>query len=166
MYPPYLHILCPRSLLDFVLFCKLVPQYLPDMIRVPRVGTLLITLPSDSSSQRTPLRLANGWQLQASIADFHRQVTRHAWRTNKKYYKNYSTSSHCRIYKCCINYTCFHIPGSAISNGSLAAYSVTPGLLPKSKVCQLFITGDPKHISAFICVISNNIDHSVPKPSS
>jgi len=27
------------------------------------------------------LRLANGWQLPAPIADFHRQVTRHAWRT-------------------------------------------------------------------------------------
>jgi hypothetical protein len=28
--------------------------------------------------------LANGWQLPAPIADFHRQVTRHAWRTQKK----------------------------------------------------------------------------------
>jgi len=56
---------------------------MPDTIRVPQAGVLLITLPSDSTSQWTPLRLANGWQLPAPIADFHRQVTRHAWRTTK-----------------------------------------------------------------------------------
>jgi len=44
---------------------------------------LLITLPSDSTSRWTPLRLANGWQLPAPIADFHRQVTRHARHTKK-----------------------------------------------------------------------------------
>jgi hypothetical protein len=57
---------------------------MPDTIRVPQAGVLLITLPSDSTSQWTPLRLANGWQLPAPIADFHRQVTRHAWRTIKR----------------------------------------------------------------------------------
>src|SRR5690554_349874 len=57
---------------------------MPNMIRVPRAGTLLITLPSDSTSRWTPLRLANGWQLPAPVADFHRQVTRHAWRTQKE----------------------------------------------------------------------------------
>jgi hypothetical protein len=57
---------------------------MPDTIRVPRAGTLLITLPSDSISRWTPLRLANGWQLPAPIADSHRQVTHHAWRTDKK----------------------------------------------------------------------------------
>jgi len=29
------------------------------------------------------LLLANGWQLPAPIADFHRLATRHAWRTKK-----------------------------------------------------------------------------------
>ncbi len=66
------------------MYGRLVPLWMPNMVRVPRAGTLLITLPSDSSSQRTPLRLANGWQLPASVADFHRQITRHAWRTTKK----------------------------------------------------------------------------------
>jgi len=56
---------------------------MPDVIRVPRAGTLLITLPSDSTSRWTPLCLASGWQLPAPTADFHRQVTRHAWRTRK-----------------------------------------------------------------------------------
>jgi len=40
-------------------------------------------LPSDSTSQWTPLLLANGWQLHAPITDFHRQVIRHARRTIK-----------------------------------------------------------------------------------
>src|SRR5690554_6546208 len=56
---------------------------MPNMVRVPRAGTLLITLPSDSTSRWTPLRSANGWQLPAPVADFHRQVTHHAWRTRK-----------------------------------------------------------------------------------
>jgi hypothetical protein len=56
---------------------------MPDTIRITRAGTLPIMLPSDSTSRWTPLRLANGWQLTAPIADFHRQVTRHAWRTKK-----------------------------------------------------------------------------------
>jgi hypothetical protein len=42
-------------------------------------------LPSDSTSQWTPLLLANGWQLQAPITDSHRQVMRHAWRTYKSH---------------------------------------------------------------------------------
>ena len=83
IYPPYLHALRLCSLSDFALRCKLAPQHLPDMIRVSRPGILLITLPSDSSSRWTPLCLANGWQLPASIADFHRQVTHHAWRTTE-----------------------------------------------------------------------------------
>ncbi|MFD0962155.1 hypothetical protein, partial [Paenibacillus chungangensis] len=37
-----------------------------------------------STSRWTPLLLANGWQLQAPIADFHRLATRHAWRTAQK----------------------------------------------------------------------------------
>jgi len=31
---------------------------------------------------------ASGWQLPAPTADFHRQVTRHAWRTMKRYPSN------------------------------------------------------------------------------
>jgi len=31
----------------------------------------------------TPLPLADGWQLQASIVDFHHLINRHAWRTSK-----------------------------------------------------------------------------------
>ena len=42
-----------------------------------------LQLPSDSTSRWTPLLLASGWQLQASTADFHRLVNRHAWRTQK-----------------------------------------------------------------------------------
>jgi hypothetical protein len=57
---------------------------MPNTICVPRAEILLITLPLDSTLRWTPLRLANGWQLPAPIADFHRQVTRHAWRTIKK----------------------------------------------------------------------------------
>ena len=43
-----------------------------------------LQLPSDSTSRWTPLLLANGWQLQAPIVDFHHQVNRHAWRTKKE----------------------------------------------------------------------------------
>jgi hypothetical protein len=45
---------------------------------------ICLKLPSDSTSQWTPLLLANGWQLQAPITDSHRLVMRHAWRTTKK----------------------------------------------------------------------------------
>ena len=38
-------------------------------------------LPSDSTSRWTPLLLANGWQLHTPITDLHRQVIRHARRT-------------------------------------------------------------------------------------
>lgn len=40
-------------------------------------------LPSDSTSQWTPLLLANGWRLHTPITDFNRQVYRHAWRTSE-----------------------------------------------------------------------------------
>ena len=40
MYPLYLHMLCPCSLSGFTLICRLIPQHMPDMICVPRVGTL------------------------------------------------------------------------------------------------------------------------------
>src|SRR5690606_29752831 len=48
---------------------------------------LCLQLPSDSTSRWTPLLLANGWQLPAPIADFHRLATRHAWRTNKTVFR-------------------------------------------------------------------------------
>jgi hypothetical protein len=41
-------------------------------------------LPSDSTSRWTPLLLANGWQLQASIVDFHHLVIHHARHTYRK----------------------------------------------------------------------------------
>ena len=57
---------------------------MPNKIRFPRAGTLLVTRPSDSTSQWTPLRLANGWLLPAPIADFHRLDMHHALRTKKE----------------------------------------------------------------------------------
>lgn len=42
-----------------------------------------LRLPSDSTSQWTPLPLANGWRLQTPIVDFHHQVIGHARRTYK-----------------------------------------------------------------------------------
>ena len=61
-------------------FCLIVFVFLgPELCR---------QLPSDSTSQWTPLLLANGWRLHTPITDFHRQVYRHAWRTNKMPSKN------------------------------------------------------------------------------
>lgn len=44
---------------------------------------LCLELPSDSSSQWTPLLSANGWRLHSPIVDFHHLVCYHAWHTKK-----------------------------------------------------------------------------------
>src|SRR5690554_4391172 len=80
-YTRHIYTLVSVQFIGFCLVMQTYPLWMPNMVLVPRAGTLLITLPSDSTSRWTPLRLANGWQLPAPVADFHRQVTRHAWRT-------------------------------------------------------------------------------------
>ena len=45
---------------------------------------LCLRLPSDSTSQWTPLLSANGWRLQTPIVDFHHQDNCHARHTTKK----------------------------------------------------------------------------------
>ena len=83
MSPQHLHALRPCRLLGFVLCCKLTPLTCL-MLFVFLGAELCIRLPSDSSSPRTPLPSASGWQRPAPSVDFHNLDIRHAWRTKKE----------------------------------------------------------------------------------
>src|SRR5690606_38021394 len=83
MYPPHLHP-CVRAVY-WISSCSADLSHFGCLKRFVFLGSgLCLQLPSDSTSRWTPLLLANGWQLPAPIADFHRLVTRHAWRTRRK----------------------------------------------------------------------------------
>ena len=83
IYRHYLH--CRIRAVDWTSFCVANSSYgLCLIIFVFLRPEICRLLPSDSTSRWTPLLLANGWQLQAPITDFHRLVMRHAWRTTKK----------------------------------------------------------------------------------
>lgn|SRR5690606_17914405 len=83
MYPHHLH---PnvRVVLGLRFVLQAHPHRVCLMMFVFLGSELCRQLPSDSPSRRTPLLLANGWQLQTPITDFHRQVIRHARHTTKK----------------------------------------------------------------------------------
>lgn len=83
MYPHHLH---PnvRVVLGLRFVLQAHPHRVCLMMFVFLGSELCRQLPSDSPSRRTPLLLANGWQLQTPITDFHRQVIRHARHTIKK----------------------------------------------------------------------------------
>src|SRR5690606_5518038 len=82
MHPPHLHLrVCA---VYWISSCLADSSHYRCLMRFVFLGSeLCLQLPSDSTSRWTPLLLANGWQLPAPIADFHRLVTRHAWRTRK-----------------------------------------------------------------------------------
>lgn len=83
MYPHHLH---PnvRVVLGLRFVLQAHPHRVCLMMFVFLGSELCRQLPSDSPSRRTPLLLANGWQLQTPITDFHRQVIRHARHTIEK----------------------------------------------------------------------------------
>lgn len=83
MYPPHLH---PRvRAVYWTSSCIADLSHFGCLIRFVFLGSgLCLKLPSDSISRWTPLLLANGSQLPAPIAIFHRLATRHAWRTIKR----------------------------------------------------------------------------------
>ena len=78
------HLHCRIRAVYWILFCRANSSCgLCLMVFVFLRPELCRQLPSDSISRWTPLLLANGWQLPAPITDSHRQVMRHAWRTQK-----------------------------------------------------------------------------------
>lgn len=62
---------------------------IPLGVQTPNLASKTLALVLQRISQdwqekyRHPVLLANGWQLPASIVDFHHRVNRHTWRTKK-----------------------------------------------------------------------------------
>ena len=82
IYPHHLQY-CARVIFGLCFVMQARPHSVCLIVFVFLGPELCRQLPSDSTSQWTPLLLANGWRLQTPIKDFHLQVYRHAWRTQK-----------------------------------------------------------------------------------
>jgi hypothetical protein len=66
-----------------VLFCRLIPYQVPDMVSVPQARVFSSHLLQIQPRDGHPSALYNDWRLQAPKADFHSQVMHNVWYTKK-----------------------------------------------------------------------------------